>query len=584
MERNAKLITKKFYQYLLPSVLMIFAMQFGSLLDGIIIGNTIGSDALSASALVTPVLYIIQIPGFALSVGGAIAVGNLLGKRNLDQANKVFSACIIFGTAASALFAVMGPFVSRPLARLFAGTLEEYSYQYILVYMVTDPVVMLAMIVAAFIAVDNNPKLSSAFYIVSNAVKIGTEVLFIKVFKLEMYGAALSTAVGYLFGLVTVIFYIRSKKRMLKFTWRIKGVGKEMKVALKASLSNALTLLLMATQTLIINVVLSRMITDELDLIIFGLVSNLVFVFDLFSGGILGMIPTLCGVLYGEKDTYSLKSVVKRIYFINIGVSAVITAIILAWPHGYASLFGYSGTGEGLERASFIIRIYVLSAIPLEINKFSTNYYPSIEKTMPSLLTVLLREGALVLPLTLVLMKAEGLFGFSLARVITEYATVLIVYGVILIYNLKKKKYRGIFMFDKADRNAFDITVESKVENAPKVSREVVDFALGHDVDNKSAQLLGVACEEMVSNIALYGYKKQKSSYVDVNVKVSDNDILLRIRDDGMPFDPTKYECEQNEEYRTGGIALITGLADELNYMRVLNLNNTVFKINRGEK
>lgn len=203
---------------------------------------------------------------------------------------------------------------------------------------------------------------------------------------------------------------------------------------------------------------------------------------------------------------------------------------------------------------------------------------------MPSLLTVLLREGALVLPLTLVLMKAEGLFGFSLARVITEYATVLIVYGVILIYNLKKKKYRGIFMFDKADRNAFDITVESKVENAPKVSREVVDFALGHDVDNKSAQLLGVACEEMVSNIALYGYKKQKSSYVDVNVKVSDNDILLRIRDDGMPFDPTKYECEQNEEYRTGGIALITGLADELNYMRVLNLNNTVFKINRGEK
>jgi len=111
-----------------------------------------------------------------------------------------------------------------------------------------------------------------------------------------------------------------------------------------------------------------------------------------------------------------------------------------------------------------------------------------------------------------------------------------------------------------------------------------VDFALGHDVDNKSAQLLGVACEEMVSNIALYGYKKQKSSYVDVNVKVSDNDILLRIRDDGMPFDPTKYECEQNEEYRTGGIALITGLADELNYMRVLNLNNTVFKINRGEK
>lgn len=584
MERNSKLITKKFYQYLLPSVLMIFAMQFGSLLDGIIIGNTIGSDALSASALVTPVLYIIQIPGFALSVGGAIAVGNLLGKRNLDQANKVFSACLIFGTAISALFTIMGPFVSRPLARLFAGTLEEYSYRYIFVYMITDPVVMLSIILASFIAVDNNPKLSSLFYIVSNAVKIGAEVLFIKVFDMDMYGAALSTAVGYLFGLVTVVFYVRSKRRMLKFTWKIKGVSKEMKVAFKASLSTALTLLLTAAQTLIINVVLSRMITDELDLVIFGLVSNLIFVFDLFSGGILGMIPTLCGVLYGEKDLYSLKTVVKRIYLINIGVTAIITAIILAWPQGYSSLFGYAGTGEGLERASFIIRIYVLSAIPLEINKFSTNYYPSLEKTMPSLLTVILREGAIVLPLTLVLMKAEGLFGFALARVITEYATILIVYGAILIYNLKKKKYRGIFMFDKADLNAFDITVESKEENAAKVSKEVTSFALSHGVGNRDAQVIGLACEEMVSNIACYGYKKPKGSYVDVNVKVSDEDVLLRIRDDGMPFDPTKYEYECDERYLTGGIALITGLADELNYMRVLNLNNTIFKIHRGEK
>ena len=54
-------------------------------------------------------------------------------------------------------------------------------------------------------AVDNNPRLSSIFYIVSNIAKVGLEILFIQVFKWGMYGAALSTGAGYLVGMVVVL-------------------------------------------------------------------------------------------------------------------------------------------------------------------------------------------------------------------------------------------------------------------------------------------------------------------------------------------------------------------------------------------
>ena len=56
--------------------------------------------------------------------------------------------------------------------------------------------------------------------------------------------------------------------------------------------------------------------------------------------------------------------------------------------------------------------------------------------------------------------------------------------------------------------------------------------------------------------------------------------MILRIRDDGLPFDPTKYEYDDNEEYSTSGIRLIEKLTDKMSYMRLLNLNNTVFEIN----
>lgn len=584
MERNAKLIDKKFYQYLLPSVLMIFAMQFGSLLDSIIIGNMIGSDSLTANSLVMPVLYIIQIPGFAFATGGSIAIGNLLGKRNVEQANKVFSGCLIFGTAISCVFAAISPFVARPLATLFAESLVESSYQYILVYMATDPILMIAIMLATFIATDNNPKLSAIFYIIANAVKVGVEILFIKVFSMGAYGAALSLPVGYLVGFVTIVFYAKSKKRMLRFTFNLKGMKKEFANALKASVSTALTFLLLAVQSFVINVVFSRMITEAVDLIIFGLVSNLIFVFDLFSGGVLGLIPTICGVLYGEKDTYSLRSVLKKIYVANIVVTAVITAVIMAWPQGYAIVFGYNDAGEGMEYASLIIRLYLISAIPLEINKFSTNYYPSVDKSVPSILTVVLREGIFIIPLTIALLKTNGLVGFSIARVVTEVATLIVTYAFVFIYEIKHKQYKGLFMLEKNDLNTFDISVENKIENAATASKEVADFALEHGVDNRNAQILALATEEMIDNIVFYGYKRQTANYIDVNVKVSDEELLLRIRDDGMPFDPTKYEFEKDDQYLTGGIAIITALADELNYMRVLNLNNTVIKLKLGEQ
>ena len=116
LSRNAKLVNKKFIQYLIPSILMIFAMQFGSFIDGILVGNMINEQALSATALVVPILYLIQLPGFALGVGGSIVISILLGKRDMEGAKKAFSISLILGVGISLVFALLAFPVSRPLA------------------------------------------------------------------------------------------------------------------------------------------------------------------------------------------------------------------------------------------------------------------------------------------------------------------------------------------------------------------------------------------------------------------------------------------------------------------------------------
>lgn len=575
--RNAKLINRKFITYLIPSILMIFAMQFGSLVDGILVGNFIGNEALSASSLVMPILYVVQIPGFALGIGGAIVVATLLGKRDEIGAKKAYSFSLIVGMGISILFAAIAYPVSAPLASLFSDgnpLYQQYATEYIMMYLVTDPIITFALLIGSFMAVDNNPRLSSIFYILSNIAKVGLEILFIKVFDWGMYGAALSTGAGYFVGLIVVIFYFASKKRMLKITFNLKeSSGKEI---FKATSTSALNLLLTAIQMLIVNIFIGKLFND-FDLIIYGLISNMVFLFDLLCGGVLNIIPNLCGIFYGEKDYYSLKSIARKIYWINIIITVLISLFILIFPKAYCQIFGFTPT-ENVDYINTMLWVYLISFIPYEINKFSMNYYPTIGKNAPSMLTVLLRELIIVLPLTLVLLFTHGLLGYSIACAVNEIATVIIVYVFILIYD-KKKKYKGILMCEDIDTETFDVSLENEEVNASIVSEQIIEFAKKHNVPDRESSIVGLAAEEMVDNIICYGYKKEKRNYIDVNMKLVDDTLLLRIRDDGVPFDPTKYDFDENENYSTSGIKLIKNLTDKISYMRILNLNNTVLEI-----
>lgn len=581
LERNSKLVNRKFIQYLIPSILMVFAMQFGSLIDGILVGNMIGNDALSATALVVPTLYFIQLPGFALGVGGSIVIANYLGKRDLMSAKKVFSFSLIVGTGISILFSILAFPISRPIASLFSKDLIEYSYQYILGYFLTDPFIALALMLGSFMAVDNNPKLSSVMFIVSNVAKVLLEVLFIYTFKgWATFGAAISTGCGYLVGLIVTIFYIRSKKRNLTFSFKIKHT--DVKGIFKASSTSALNFILTAIQSLVVNIFIGRLITQDYELIAYGLVANMVFLFDLCCGGIINIIPTICGIFYGEKDYYSLKKLTRKIYFINIAVTAVIIAFIAIFPNLYSAMFGFADT-SAQDYTFKILRLYLISFIPYEISKFGMEYYPSINKTTVSIVTVLCREFIIVFPVTLVMLFTMGLQGYVLACAITEVSTVIITYIFIFIYEkVRRKECHGIFMFEREEYRTFDVSITNELDNASIISEQLTKFALENGVANRESQIVGLASEEMVDNIVSYGYKKERRYYIDVSLKINKDSLILRIRDDGVPFDPTKYEFDNDENYSTDGIQLISNLVNKISYMRVLSLNNTIFEISLG--
>ena len=69
MLRNDYLIKRKFNSYVVPGVLMIMASQLGNIVDSILVSSFIDIDGRTAISLSLPVLYFMQIIGFAIGVG-----------------------------------------------------------------------------------------------------------------------------------------------------------------------------------------------------------------------------------------------------------------------------------------------------------------------------------------------------------------------------------------------------------------------------------------------------------------------------------------------------------------------------------
>ena len=584
LERNSKLMTKKMFQYLIPSILMIFAMQFGSLLDGILVGNLIGNDALTASSLVLPILFVIQLPGFAIGTGGSIIVANLLGKREIKKAKTAFTLSMIIAVGVSLIFTVLSFFVSEPLAALFCPEeFKELGKQYIFAYLLTDPIVGFTLALACFVSVDNNPRLASIMYIVANVFKVGSELLFITVFtgSMKMFGAALSTGVGYLFGGLLVIFYIKSKKRLLSFSFKFEAPKEVLVDSLKASSSTALNLALTALQMSICNIFISKLIDpNSVDILLFGVISNMMFVFDLLLGGVIQVIPNICGVLYGEKDYYGLKKITRLIYLINIGVTTLLIVVLFAFPEFYCQIFGFDASVDP-ERIRLFIRIFVFAFIPYEISKFNQMYYPTIEKNVPAYVTVICRTVLLMLPLSLILLHTHGLLGYFIGQLSAEAGTVVFTYLFIFIYSrVKKLNKQGLFLIPSLrEIDKYDVTVNNDKANASILSQEIEAYALKHNVSFRDASMIALGAEEMVANIIEYGYKvKNHHYYIDVTLKIVEDKMILMIKDDGIVFDPTQYK-EDEEGFSTSGILLVRKIVDKISYTRVLNTNNTSIEI-----
>lgn len=588
MERNGFLINKKIHQYILPGVLMTVAMQLGNVVDGMIVGNLLGADAMAAIELSMPVLLILQLPALMLAMGGAAEAAVLLGKRKMREADGVFTSSLLSGAFLSFIFVLLTPVLPHGLAYALAGNQQMAALiePYIAVNFGGIPILTLAIIFCYFMNADSHPQLGSALFIIANGVNLVLDFLFIKAFHMGMAGSALSTVIGYLAGMVTVVFYFRSGNRMLKLASPEKiegGVLQWVKAAAHSGIPSAAFTLMSALKSVVINSAIVRFLGND-SMAVYSVCANAVLIAELCVGGVIGLVPNIAGILYGEKDYYGIRVLCKKVLIYSYLAILGLLVLFFGFPQGIAGLFGIT-EGEMVIMCKMALRIFACSFPFYVYNKFLMSYYQTILQPGLSTFITVLQGFVVVVPFTLAGIFWLGLSGVCFATVLSEALTILI--GVLFrIWGQGTGKFPsgGRYMLPKVEEErSFDFSIENHLEDVIRLRDTLFSFCRENHIDEKDANLIGLALEEICANIVRYGYRIDKKNYMDVSFTIQDGSYLLRIRDDGVPFNPLEYEVE-TEGPTVGGIALIRKIMSDFQYMRVLNMNNTIMELRIGRR
>ena len=571
MKRNGTLLNKKYRSLLVATLAMTASTYLSSILDGIMVGQILGTVPLYAINLTTSIVFLRSIPIAMFTFGGNTLSVIYKSKRDQASADTAFTLSFWAGVLSTVLISVIGIAVMVPTAQLLAQGKDELVSlvtDYLLPLWVLTPLVAVVNQTAAYARTDSLRKLATALPIVANIINLICDYIYMAIFGWGVAGAGWATVTGYVVGIALTMIYFRSKQRTVHFTKAALGklgqVGKIFSVGLPSALIYVCNFLrLFFTNAIILSY--TGVLGGKIASVSFSL-NSLAFI--LVEGASMTLLPIL-GALYGEKDANGKRLTLRYGMIVTVALSVLVLVVSELFPVQLAALYGLNEP-EVAEIFAVTFRIFSIN-IPIlaVIYVMRTFFQATKQRGLANLLVML--DGVLTIVPLMFWFAHYDIYWLWVSFPVSKALTVLItLIAMVISKNVQHKK--NILGIEDEDGVMYDFSIKNEIPEAINASEEAMAFCVKNNVPESTVNAVGVTVEELCHNIATYA-RTNGNNAVDVCVRVMPDKVNVRLRDNGAEFDPTDYI--DNSGKRITGLELVRMLSSSVNYNRVLGFNVT---------
>lgn len=213
-------VGKLFTKLLVPTIMGMAASALFTVIDGIFVGNGIGSDAMAAVNISAPIFMIITGVGLMFGMGGGILTSINLSQGKKKVANINFTQSVIALVFISLVMTLLLTIFPHKIATLFGSDeyLMDMVVEYLFWFSISLPFTVLVVALPFFIRLTN-PKISMWAMLAATVVNIILDYLFIFIFKWGLFGAAIATDIGEFVGAAIMIIYLFRHSIAIRFVW-----------------------------------------------------------------------------------------------------------------------------------------------------------------------------------------------------------------------------------------------------------------------------------------------------------------------------------------------------------------------------
>ncbi len=571
MKRNGTLLNKKYRSLLVATLAMTASTYLSSILDGIMVGQILGTVQLYAINLTTSIVFLRSIPIAMFTFGGNTLSVIHKSKRDQKSADAVFTLSFWAGILSTVLISIVGIATMVPTAQILAQGKEELVglvIDYLLPLWVLTPLVAVVNQTAAYARTDGLRKLATALPIVANIINLICDYIYMAIFGWGVAGAGWATVTGYVVGTLLTLIYFKSAKRTVHFTKealkKLKMLGKIFSVGLPSALIYVCNFLrLFFTNAIILS--FTGVMGGKIASVSFSL-NSLAFI--LVEGASMTLLPIL-GALYGEKDANGQRITLRYGMIVTVALSVFVLIVSELFPVQLAALYGLNDAATAdifaVTFRIFSINIPILAVIYV----MRTFFQATKQRGLANLLVML--DGVLTIVPLMYWFAHYDIYWLWMSFPVSKAVTVLITL-IAMVISKKIQNKKNILGIEEEDGVMYDFSIKNDIPEAIRASEEAMKFCKEQHVPENTVNAIGVTVEELCHNIATYS-KSKGNGAVDVCVRVMPDKVNVRLRDDGAEFDPTDYI--DNSGKRITGLELVRMLSSSINYNRVLGFNVT---------
>jgi len=579
--KNDYIVRKTYLSFVVVSILSSLTATVGMLIDNIIVGRSLGSDALGAMGIVGPVSLIFSAIGNICSGGGGARAAQALGRGDREKMNLIFTTNTLLVLGAGGLLTILGMLFAPQIALLLGAkeSLLEPSTQYLYGYFLGSvPTIMLSAMMS-FIRIDGSPKLPLVCIAVMSGANIILDVLMVYVFRQGMLGMALATTISYTLAVAVAFTHFLKKDSTLKFI-KPTRLFSELSQTVVTGLPTAISRISDTIKVMLLNNMMIAYVSVAAVTALNVRTQANNFLGAIVIGISQAITPTI-GMFFGEEDKSAMKGTLKTTLKFGLSVIAVLAVTLLVFPSFFSGLLGVSD-GEIMKMSDMAIRFFAIGMPFFLINNILMSFYQCTRKVGIATMICILQSLVYTVVFAFILIHPLGSNGVWLAFLIGEILTLITVLVRVFI---KKKSISlsSIMMLDEdfggSEKDRLELSIGNSMDEVMTISTGIHKFGKNRNIDEKNLGLLSLCIEEMAGNVVKHAFREGEKRWLDLTIIDKPTSVIVRIRDNGTAFNPLSYLSENaREKY---GIKLIESLADDFEYRRSIGLNNLIINLKK---